>query len=405
MIEKLIEIHLSLTKEIEPLIYKRYLYSNVHWNSRLIGIVGARGVGKTTLMLQYYLDHFKSPEDCLYFSADNIHVANKGLFPLAEEFFRYAGTTILIDEIHKYPNWQVELKNIYDSFPTKKIIFSGSSTISILQGRGDLSRRVVFYHLKGLSFREFLCLQTQRAFEPIAFNQLLQNHAKIAKEINSNIPVLRHFRDYLNFGYYPFFKEGVEVFYGKLSNAIEKIFYEDIPLLFNVKPTTVHHLKKLFYLVATSQPFVPNISRISAQLGISKEYIYTYIEELEKAGLLILLHPKEKGFKLLRKPQKIYLENANLFALIVEEKGFGVEKGNIRETFFLNQVSSTTRLYATDRADFIDGQGRLFEIGGKSKSTGEVHLANSQQDSFIVCDEMNVGFKNKIPLWLFGFLY
>lgn len=405
MIEKFIEIQLSLVKEVKKFSYRRYLYEKINWSNRLVGIVGARGVGKTTLLLQYYFNNFETPENCLYISADNINVANKGLWNVAEEFFRFGGKTFLIDEIHKYPNWRQELKNIYDSFPSKKIIFSGSSSINILKGKVDLSRRAVFYNMKGLSFREFLIMHLNKDFKSIELKELFKNHIDIASEISSEIPVLRYFKEYLKFGYYPFFREGIDSFYTKLNNAVEKVLYEDIPSLFNIKYSTVYSLKKLFYLVATSQPFIPNISRISSQLGISKEYIYAYIDELQKAGLFILLYPKAKGFKLLRKPQKIYLENTNLFSLVEEEKGFFVEKGSIRETFFVNQVDEMIKLYFSERADFLDKKGRLFEIGGKSKTKIDNKDLKIKQDYFIIADDINIGFKHRIPLWLFGFLY
>lgn len=396
MIEKFAQTHLTLAKKVKEYSFKRYLYASINWSQRLIGIVGPRGVGKTTLMLQYYIENFTTPEDCLYISADNVNIANAGLYNLAEEFFNLGGKIILIDEVHKYPDWQQELKNIYDSFPQKRVIFSGSSSIHILRGKVDLSRRVVYYNLKGLSFREFLIMREAKTFKPLSFEDILKNHLSIAESISSGLPILRHFKDYLKFGYYPFFNEGLEEFLPKLSNVVEKIFYEDIPLLFNVRPSTIHSLRKLFYLIATSQPFTPNISRISAQLGISKEYIYAYIDELEKAGLFILLYPKEKGFKLLRKPQKIYLQCTNLFYLVEEEKGFLTEKGSIRETFFASQASYAVKLYSSEKADFVDEKNRLFEIGGRNKTSN---------DSFIVSDDVLVGFKNKIPLWLFGFLY
>jgi predicted AAA+ superfamily ATPase len=400
MIEKIIEIQLLLAKEAAKLTFKRYLYNQINWHNRLIGIIGSRGTGKTTLLLQYYLNNFSTPQDCLYLSADNVNVINRGLFNIAEEFFNFGGKAVIIDEAQKYPDWQAELKNIYDSFPAKKIVFSGSSSVNILKGRADLSRRVVFYNLKGLSFREFLALELGRNFQAVPISDLLKRHTDIASSVSSEIAVLKYFRDYLKFGYYPFFKEGKDSFYGKLNGVLEKVFYEDIPSFFNIKPATVYSLKKLFYLVATSQPFIPNIARISSQLSISKEYIYAYIDELEKAGLFTLLYNKDKGFRLLRKPQKIYLENPNLFALVEEDKGFTVEKGSIRETFFLNQLSSVSKVYATEEADFIDITGGTFEVGGKNKSSpadDKVHI--------LAVDEITVGFKRKIPLWLFGFLY
>lgn len=399
MIEKLIEIQLSLVSEIKDISFRRYIYEKINWDNRLIGLTGARGIGKTTLLLQFYSNNFKDPQDCLYLSADNINVINTKLYNIAEEFFKLGGEVLLIDEVHKYPGWQIELKNIYDSFPKKRIIFSGSSTVNILKGKADLSRRVVFYNFKGLSFREYLMLYLGIELKTLDFEDLLKDHIELANEISSKIPVLKYFREYLKVGYYPFFKEGVDVFLHKLDNVVEKIFYEDIPTLFNVKPHTIYSLKKLLYLVATSQPFIPNISRISSQLGISKEYIYIYIDELEKAGIFLLLYPNIKGFGLLRKPQKIYLENTNLFYLIEEAKGFNVQKGSVRETFFVNQIMDFNNLYYTEGADFIDRKGRLYEIGGKSKRLDYSH------NIFYVLDDLIVGFKNRIPLWLFGFLY
>jgi hypothetical protein len=398
MIEKLIEIQLSLVNRIEKFTFKRYLFDKINWQNSLIGIIGARGVGKTTLLLQYYRDNFSSAQECLYFSADNINVINQGLYNIAEEFFKYGGRVLLIDEIHKYPNWQLELKNLYDSFPKKKIIFSGSSTINILKGKADLSRRVIFYSLPGLSFREFLKLRLDKEYEVIEFKQLLKNHMKIADKISSQLPVLKYFIEYLKFGYYPFFREGIDSYYHKLNNVIEKIFYEDIPTVFKVKLPAIYNLKRIFYLVATSQPFIPNISKLSSQLGISKEFIYTYIEELEKANLFTLLYPRTKGLKLVRKPQKIYLENTNLFHLIEREKGFGIESGSLRETFFLNQLGKVLKLFYSEEADFLDSKGRKYEIGGRRKQT-------FSSDIIYALDGLTVGFKNRIPLWLFGFLY
>lgn len=399
MIEKLIEIQLLLTKKIEKLTFKRYLFNKINWQNSLIGIIGARGVGKTTLLLQYYQDNFNSPQECLYFSADNINVINQGLYNIAEEFFKYGGKALLIDEIHKYPNWQWELKNLSDSFPEKKIVFSGSSTINILKGKADLSRRVVFYIMPGLSFREFLKLRIDREYGVIEFEQLLKNHIKIADKISSQFAVLKYFVEYLKFGYYPFFTEGIDSYYHKLNNVIEKVFYEDIPTAFKIRLPAIYNLKRLFYLVATSQPFVPNISKLSSQLGISKEFIYTYIEELEKANLFSLLYPRTKGLKLVRKPQKIYLENTNLFYLIEHEKGFTIERGNIRETFFLNQVGKVRKLSYSEEADFLDFKGIKYEIGGKNKQV------LSSENIIYALDGLTVGFKNRIPLWLFGFLY
>jgi hypothetical protein len=398
MIEKLIEIQLSLVGEVKKLKHSRYLLSKINWKNSLVGIVGARGVGKTTLLLQYYLKNFDSPQDCLYFSADNINVVNSGLYNLAEEFFKLGGQVVLIDEVHKYPKWQQEIKNVYDSFPNKQIVFSGSSSVNILKGKGDLSRRVVFYDLRGLSFREFILFKLGKKFEAVDLDVIIKDHLYLSEEVNFQISVLRYFREYLQFGYYPFFLEGKDSFYHWLNNVGEKIFYEDIPVLFNVKPSAIYGLKKLFYVVATSQPFAPNISKLSSQLNISKEYIYRYIDELQNANLFTLLYSKEKGFKLMRKPEKIYLENSNLFYLVRQNRGLNIETGSIRESFFISQVKDKTHLYYTPKADFIDNNGRLFEIGGKNKKTQNPEI-------FYAVDDLTAGLKNRIPLWLFGFLY
>ncbi len=235
MIEKFIQTQLSLARKTEGYSFKRYLYASINWRQRLIGIVGPRGAGKTTLMLQYYLENFNTPEDCLYISADNVNTAAAGLFNLAEEFFNLGGKTILIDEVHKYPNWQRELKNIYDSFPLKQVIFSGSSSIHILRGKADLSRRVVYYNLSGLSFREFLIMRDAKSFKPLSFDEILKNHVRIAGSISADFPILRRFKEYLKFGYYPFFNEGLKEFPARLSNVVEHIFYADLQLIYKVR--------------------------------------------------------------------------------------------------------------------------------------------------------------------------
>ena len=236
-----------------------------------MGIVGARGVGKTTLVLQYYAERFSSPEECLYLSADHIWVVGYGLYRIAREFFSLGGKVIIFDEIHKYPNWSQELKNIYDSFPDRKIIFTGSSSLRILQEKADLSRRAVVYELPGLSFREFLSISDAGDFSVLSLDELLERHTRISSEIASEVPVRKLFRDYLRHGYYPFFVEGVSDYQKKLLNAVEKIFYEDIPSVWKVKPTNIPVLKRLLWLISTSFPFEVNIEKLSRELRVSKE--------------------------------------------------------------------------------------------------------------------------------------
>lgn len=401
MIEELFELHNEIIKSFDT-AFKRYLYSRIDWDNRLIGIIGSRGVGKTTLLLQYYQDHFESPKDCLYISADNIVVSVNGLFNIAREFFKLDGKVLIIDEIHKYKNWSQELKNIYDSFPKARILISGSSSLDIIKGKGDLSRRIILYHLWGLSFREYLTLQTKQNHNTYSLDTLLKKHIQLSGTITKETRVLKHFKDYLTHGYYPFYLEGIKHYQEKLNNVIEKVIYEDIPSTTEIKTSSIPFLKKLIYLIATSQPFVPNIEKISSQLKLSKEYVYHYLEYLERAKIFSFLYPKTQGFKLIRKPEKIYLENPNLIYNVVGKSGFRSEIGAVRECFFLNQIRSQHHVHWSPDGDFLVEDHYIFEIGGKKKNKKQVyHLDNS----YVVIDGIEVGTQNKIPLWLFGFLY
>ena len=401
MLSELFELQVEIVKPVS-LGFKRYLYQEIDWNNRLVAVVGARGVGKTTLLIQYYKEKYGLPDKCLYLSADNVRVASAGLFEIASEFFKLGGEMLMIDEIHKYEDWSRELKNIYDSFPSARLAISGSSSLGILKGRHDLSRRIVVYNLCGLSFREFLFLEAKENFGVYNFADILDNHTKYATKICNKIKVLKYFRDYLKYGFYPFFLEGTKSYDSKLNNIVEKIIYEDIPLLFGIKISSTHLLKKIVFLVATSQPFVPNIEKISSQLGISKEYVYNYLEYLEKAHLFSFLYAQEQGFKLVRKSEKIYLENSNLFHAVLGQIGFKSEIGAVRESFFLNQLKVNHKVFSSERGDFSVDEKYVFEVGGKSKDNKQIR---DIKNAFIVADDIEVGAGNKIPLWLFGFLY
>lgn len=401
MFEELFEIQGEMASAVD-LSYRRYLYDEIDWNTRLFAIVGARGVGKTTLFLQYYKENFSSPEECLYVSADNVRVSSLGLFNIASEFFKTGGKFFIIDEIHKYPNWSLELKNIYDSFPKAKVAITGSSSLGILGKKSDLSRRLMTYYLRGLSFREYLLLSTGERFQSYTLEEIIDGHVSIALSVKNKISPLKHFKDYLKSGYYPFCFEGREQYHVKLNNVVEKVISEDIPALFGVKTSSTQVLRKLVYLVATSQPFTPNIERIGSQMGVSKEYIYNYLEYLEKAGIFTFVYSNTKGLKLVRKPQKIYMENPNLFYSITGSAGFRSDIGAVRESFFVNQLKSSHVLFASSSIDFEVDNKFFFEIGGAKKDKKQIE---GKKNAFIVLDGIEVGSKNKIPLWLMGFLY
>ncbi len=394
MLEELFEIQVRIASHV-PSGFRRFLFGEINWaGARCIGITGARGVGKTTLALQYYRDNFSSPEECLYFSADHVLVAGVGLYNIAREFFALGGSVMIIDEIHKYPLWSQELKNILDSYPEKRVIFTGSSSLRILRQQADLSRRVVTYTLPGLSFREFLAIRGLYQADACSLNEIIQGHVGIASGIVERFPVLKAFREYLNYGYYPFFMEGVEDYMNRLSNAVEKVFYEDIPVVWNIRPCNIVNLKRLTWLIASSQPFEPNIDKVSRELRISKEYVYIYMDALEKAGITRSVFLRQKGYRSVRKPSKIYLNNPNLYMLFTGKRGMGPETGSIREAFFISHAGERYHVYLANKGDFQVGD-YLWEIGG----------AGEKEKGFLLIDNIEIGAGRKIPLYLSGLLY
>jgi len=384
--------------------FKRFLHDRIDWKARLLALVGPRGVGKTTLLLQHIREAFTSPSQCLYLSADNIRVQAEGLFELANEFFRNGGELLVVDEAHRLPGWAAEIKSIYDSFPRARIAVSGSSMLDILKGRSDLSRRLVPYHLPGLSFREFLSIEKGTPFPAYSLDTILANHQRIAAETVAQAggTILNHFRNYLDHGYYPFYLEGLDHFHIKLGNVVEKIVSEDIPSVFGIRPTSISTLKKLIYLVASSQPFVPNIERMAGNLQVSKEFVYNFIEYLRAAGLFSFLETPARGFKAVRKPHKVYLDNPNLYRTLLGTSGAAALRGPIRESFFLNQAQAVARLQADPKADFRTDSGLRFEVGGRSK--GPAQLQGDEQ-AYLALDDLEVGSSRRIPLWMFGLVY
>ena len=401
MLEELFYLHKKAVEGV-PLTFKRYLYDDVSWGSPCLCISGARGVGKTTLLLQHFQERYGDVEKCLYISADNIEVAALGLLNTAKEYFKYGGHALIIDEVHKYPGWQIELKNILDTFKDKKILFSGSSSLKLQEGKADLSRRAVYYHLKGLSFREYLELKEGIKLQGYPLKDLLTGHVKIAQGAISGMPILKHFRDYLVYGYYPFFKEGEKTYLPKVLNTIEKVLYEDIAALGNMKRSNIQALKKMLWVVATSVPFTVNIDKMSRELHLSKEYVYAYLEYLEGAGLVSSLRSDAKGYKLARKPEKLFMENTNLLFAINNYLRSESEQGMVRETFFVNQLKDITKIAPGDAGDFVVDGKYHFEVGGKGKDFKQL---KGLKNAYVVADRIEIGQGNKIPLYLFGFLY
>lgn len=376
----------------------RGFINTIDWTNRFIGIKGSRGVGKTTLLLQYIRLTFKPDKRVLYISLDHFYFLENNLYDAVADFYKKGGEFIAIDEVHKYANWATEIKNIYDDMPNLRLVFTGSSLLHIHQGKADLSRRVVVYDMPGLSFREYLQFESKQQLNIYSVEQIVKNHVSIAIEIAQKIKPLHYFSNYLQHGYYPFYMENVQSFHKKLNEILLTVLEVDIPQYAAVQPSNVVMLKKLMAVISNAVPFKPNMNSISERTGISLNTMKNYLNLLKDAQLLHLLFTEDKGINSLSKPEKIYLHNTNLMYNLV----MNPEEGNIRETFFFNQVSQVSDVYASVPADFyVDGR-YTFELGGKQKKQKQI---KNLSEAYIVKDNIEVGNDMHIPLWLFGFLY
>lgn len=380
------------------LTIQRYLLKIVDWNNRLIAIKGARGTGKTTLLLQYAKENL-NPLTSLYVSLDNLYFAKNTLVFLAEEFEKLGGTHLLLDEVHKYPNWSREIKLIYDNQPNLKVIFTSSSMLEIYKSESDLSRRAVSYVLKELSFREFIAFETGLALPSYSFKEIIANHNQIAIDLLSKIKPIPLFLDYLQFGAYPYFKENKNLYYQKLENTINLVIEIDINAVYNISYELIVKLKKLLIAIATSAPFTPNITKLSERIGTNRVVLIEAINQLEKAGLINNLYKNTKGIGALTKPEKIYLNNPNLMYALAKE---GINIGNLRETFFVNQFKELYKINLAEKGDFLIDDKYTFEVGGKDKSQKQI---KDVTDAYLAKDNIEIGVGNIIPVWLFGFMY
>ncbi len=380
--------------------FVRYLYPQIRWNNRLIGITGARGAGKTTLLLQHIKKNFgNTPKEALYASLDNIWFSGNRLLNLASDFDKMGGKYLFLDEVHKYANWSQEIKNIYDSFPDMKVVFTGSSMLEIYKGNADLSRRAVHYTLSGLSFREFLLLEKGIEFPVIALEDLLSNHLPLSGQVNNKIKPLPLFQQYLRQGYYPYYKEDSEVYSERLLHTINVILDSDLPSVENIEVHTCRKIKQLLFVIAQRAPFSPNIKELAGMLEVSRNSLLNYLTFLGKAQLLNLLQQDVSGLSILTKPEKIYLNNTNLAYALESEKP---DMGNLRETFFFNQLKTVCEVTSAHKADFTVNGKYIFEVGGKNKGHEQII---GLENAYLALDNLEYGFGNKIPLWLFGMLY
>ena len=373
--------------------YVRYLHDKIEWKSRLIAILGARGVGKSTLVLQ----HIKLYEDInttLYVSADNIYFSAHTLLDLANEFYNLGGKALYIDEIHKYNNWSQEIKNIYDSFPDLRIVYTGSSILELEKGGADLSRRKLEYRLPGLSFREYLMISREINVKTHSLQEILTH--KVEFPYSDHKP-LALFKEYMKEGYYPFFND--YGYYMRLSSIVNQILENDIKDFAEMTVSTARALKKLMYIIAQSVPFKPNYSKISNDIDVNRKLASDLMIYLEKAQLITILRDNSFGISSLGKVEKIYLNNTNLSYALVGEM---TDIGNARETVFLSLLNPIYDITSSPHSDFIVDKKYTFELGGKNKKQKQI---KDVKDSYLVKDDIEYGSANIVPLWTFGLLY
>jgi predicted AAA+ superfamily ATPase len=396
--ESLRHKHNIIINEVDS-SFKRYLINQLPWSERLVGIKGARGVGKTTLLLQYIKSQYGLSSKALYVSLDDLYFSENNLTEFVTEFVAKGGEHLFLDEVHKYKNWSVELKNIYDTYSKLKIVFTGSSLLEILNARSDLSRRALVYNMQGLSFREYLNLKYKLNFEAIKLDDLLKNHLDMALKLNAKTKVLKYFQDYLRHGYFPFYHQNEILYYKRLQEIINMILEIELPLLRNTDISIISKIKQLLYVISQSVPFKPNISSLAGKIKTTRKTLLVYLNYLNDANVLKSLYKSTFGISILQKPEKLYLENTNYLYAIKNDMP---NIGSVREIFFLNQLSQNHKLTYPDKGDFLVDDKFLFEVGGKDKTNKQI---KDITNAYIAADNIEMGYENKIPLWLFGFLY
>ncbi len=379
--------------------YKRYMFDDVlNSKAKITGLYGSRGVGKSTLLLQMLKEIEFKDDEKLYISCDHPMFYEVSLFDFVDEFSKYGGEVIVIDEIHKIKDFQIQIKLIYD-FLDIKVFFSSSSAVEITNA--DFARRYSMYHLPILSFREYLELSQDIKLPSFKLVDILENHINNVNDIFENLPnkkILKFFKEFLSVGVYPYYFEDESRYIDKITHNIDTILYTDLVSIVNIDSAKIKSLKKLLLTICVSNPFEISLEKLAKLIGITKPTLYKYISYLSRAELLHHIVYDAKRFKNIKKPDKLYINNTNLFTALC----LNSNKGNIRETFFVSMIYNQHLINYVDRGDFLIDEKYTFEIGGKNKGFEQI---KDIPNSFIVSDDIEVGFKNRIPLWLFGFLY
>lgn len=375
--------------------YKRYLYHQVDFNARLLGIKGARGAGKSTILLQYAKSLNLEATQVLYVSCDHPAMVGISLYDLADAFYARGGQLLLVDEIHKADSFSQDLKAIYDVFELQ-VLFSGSSALQIEHASADLSRRAVVHRLGVLSFREFCELELGQTLPSFSLADILSSHENIAAQLLQHFRPLEQFAKYLRYGCYPFYQESLADYPSKLLQVVNLTIDSDLSRIYHIDPSKLDKLKKILYMLCSTPPYELNISKLSAAAGVSWSTLQKYLQQMD-AGSLIHVVRGGAGMRAVNKPDKLLLDNPNLFYVLCS----GSNPGSIRESFFVSQLGLKHQVHYHDRGDFIVDDEWVFEVGGADKTSAQ--LQNGK--GFVAADDIEVGFDNKIPLWLFGFLY
>lgn len=401
VMENLIKTSQRLVNSVQTNTF-RYLYSQINWDDRLIMIKGARGVGKTTMLRQRIKERFGPNGTALYASCDNLWFTDNRIVDLVPWHYDHGGTHLYLDEIHRYGgNWQVELKNIYDSYPDYHIVFTGSSMIHLDSALADLSRRCLPYRLYGLSFREYLNFAGYANLSPLSLADVLDSNHKAEWAIINVLPekVLSLFSRYLGKGYYPFYDpDHTGEYYGRIERLIDTTINQDIPSIETVEQETLHKLSRLLYVMSTDVPFTLNVQSLSQKIQVSRNSIIKMFELLDKGGILRCLYSGWRSPKSVAKPGKILFDNTDIMAALSTLN----EIGTVRETFVASMLAPAHKLYEPPKGDLLVDEKYLLEIGGRNKTFKQVA---DVPDSYVVADDEETGIGNKIPLWIFGFLY
>lgn len=378
--------------------FHRYLYNDIDWDARVLALNGQRGVGKTTMLLQFLKEHPEVGQSALYVSLDTAWFDAREIFDLVKYHVQHGGKRLFIDEIHYLKDWQKLVKNIYDNFKSLKLAYTGSSILRMAEGKGDLSRRQIEYTLAGLSFREYLELEGVCKIQPVTLKALLQDHVAIADKITSGLKVIPHFESYIEHGYYPFYREDRRHFPEKLRQVINQVLDVDLPMAEDVTPDTVRKIRKMLTILAASTPQTPKITQLCNNLGMDRKQGTKVIYALRRAGLLGLLSEDADVLKHLGAPNKIFCDNPNLMSVLTPSP----DKGTVRESFFNNQLSVHNQPTFPKRGDFLVDDKYLFEVGGAHKTFEQI---SGEPESFLAIDDTEIGRGNRIPLWMFGLLY